>query len=500
MNFARIIERWAAFRPESTALRCGAEEVSYGALWTRIEAATKGLARELAIRPGDRVAYLGANDVEMLVLFFALARLGGVFVPLNFRLAAPELERMLAHSQTTVLVADPDFAKLAEALRPRLDTVCALRNPPPGWRDWASIRTASGATPLLTGDDSQPLLVVYTSGTTGLPKGAVHTQEAMMWNCVCAAQCHDFTHADHALVVLPMFHIGGLCIQTLPLLHAGGTVTVHPRFDPGLFLADVARLRPDVTMLVPATARAAIEHPGWASADLSSLRLVNMGSQIVPLAYIDAFHARGIDVIQVYGATETGPVSIHLRREHARRKPGSCGMPAVHVQARIVDSAGADVPRGAVGEIWLAGKNMMRGYLNDPHNPSFQDGWFRTGDLARVDDDGFYWVVGRSKDMIVSGGENIYPAEIENELAAVPDILESAVIGVPDDRWGEACVAVVVKKPASTLDAAGVLARLEGRIARFKMPRKVVFAAELPKTALGKVQKSALAGIIEGAQ
>jgi fatty-acyl-CoA synthase len=244
---------------------------------------------------------------------------------------------------------------------------------------------------------------------------------------------------------------------------------------------------------VPATVRAVIEHPDWPTAQLGSLRLLNMGSSVVPQHFIRAFLERGVPVVQVYGATETGPVSIVLRTEDATRAIGSTGKAALHCDVRLVDQAGADVAAGSVGEIWLRAKNMMIGYWKDPHNPAFQDGWFHTGDLARMDEQGFYWVVGRSKEMIISGGENIYPAEIENILAASPAILECAVVGRPDAKWGEVAVAVVVRASSgAALEVGDVLALLEGKIARYKHPREIRFVESLPKTALGKVQKSDL--------
>ena len=309
---------------------------------------------------------------------------------------------------------------------------------------------------------------------------------------ITSAAPATFTSADHMLNPSPMFHVGGLCIQTLPVLAAGGSITLHARFDPGAWLADVGARRATVSLLVPATIRAVLDHPDWPAADLSSLRFLNAGSSIVPLAMIEAFHARGVPVCQVYGATESGPVSIVLRPPDAMRKPGSAGKAALHVEARLVKQDGGAAAQGETGEIWLRGKNVVKGYWNDAGNPAFAGGWFRSGDLAYVDPEGFYFVVGRSKDMIISGGENINPAELENVLADCADIAEAAVIGQPDAKWGEVAVAVVVKKPGVHLDEAAVLGLFDGRLARFKHPRSVVITESLPKTALGKVQKDAL--------
>ena len=498
MNFSRFIERWADFGADRIALHCAGEDLSYGQLWQRIEAATPGLARELGVRRGHRIAFLGYNDPELLVLLFALARLGAVLVPMNFRLAVPELAQVLRHAEVTTLLVNPDFAEQAEALRAEIAglRLVWLSEPPAGGLSWPEI-TQGGAPVACEGDDRDDLMIVYTSGTTGRPKGAVHTQEGMLWNIICSLQAHDLTSSDHVLMSLPMFHVGGLCIQTLPALYAGGRVTIHPRFDPGAWLRDVAERRPEISLLVPATVRAVLEHPDWLRTDLSSLRLINMGSSVPPTSYLNAFLERGIPAIQVYGATETGPVSILLRPEDAYRKVGSTGKPSLHCEVRLVAPDGTDVARGEVGEIWLRAKNMMRGYWKDPENPAYRDGWFHTGDLARQDEEGFYWIAGRSKDMIISGGENIYPAEIENIIAESPDVIELAVVGRPDARWGEVAVAMIVKKPGSTLESAAVLAMLEGRLARYKHPREVIFVDGLPKTALGKVQKSDLAALFQ---
>ena len=413
-----------------------------------------------------------------------------MLVPLNFRLAAPEHEEILADADPAVLVVDPDFQAHAAAIgrtQPLMGLV-ALAGAPRGWFAWEG-PTPAGFQPKLPGVDADPVMIVYTSGTTGKPKGAVHTQAGLLWNIVNASLYQDLTSRDHVLSVLPMFHVGGLCIQTLPALHAGATVTIHARFDPGRFLRDVAARRPTLTLLVPATLKAVYSHPEWERTDLSCLREVNTGSSTIPESLFAPFHARGIPVGQVYGATETGPVSIYLRAEDAMRKVGSAGKAALHAEIRLVGAEGRDVEPGEVGEILVRAPNVMQGYWKDPDNPAFADGWFHTGDLARIDDEGFYWVVGRTKDMIISGGENVYPAELENILADCPAIAEAAVVGVPDPRWGEAVVAAIVKRPGAALDEGAVLALFDGRLARFKHPRRVVFVDGLPKTAIGKVQK-----------
>jgi fatty-acyl-CoA synthase len=316
----------------------------------------------------------------------------------------------------------------------------------------------------------------------------VLTQSALLWNGYNSIHAHDLRQDDHVLTVLPMFHVGGLNNQTLPALLAGASVTLHPRFDPGLWLSDVAARKPTLSLLVPATLQAVISHPAWAATDLSSLRMLNAGSMVVPESMIRAFHARGVPVGQIYGCTETAPIATVLMRGDAERKLGSAGKAALHSEVKLVD-----------GEVWVRGPNVMRGYWNDPQATAAAltpEGWFRTGDLARVDDEGYYWIMGRSKDVIISGGENIYPAELESVLADCPQVAEAAVVGVTDPTWGEAACACIVRK--GPLNETAVLQLFQGRLARYKHPRRVVFLESLPKTALGKVQKQELKRLIAG--
>ena len=490
MNLSRIIEHWAAMAGAKCAIHHQGIDWTYAILWQRIDTATAVLANAYAVRAGERIAYLGLNHPDFIIFLMALARLGAIAVPLNFRLAAPELAAIMKQSGVRLLLCDAAMREPGE--------LAAAKAGVPIDSTGRLARAGSDAAPELAGDDALAVLLVYTSGTTGKPKGAVHTQANLLWNIQSAIAAQDITSHDHLLNPLPMFHVGGLCIQMLPVLAAGGTVTLHARFDPGAWLADVEARRPTLSLLVPATLKAILDHPAWAETDQSSLRMINTGSSTIPLSMIEAVQARGVPVSQVYGATETGPVSIVLRVEDAFTRAGSTGKPALHVEVRLTRSDGTPVAPGETGEIRVRGKNVVAGYWNDPGNPSFEDGWFRSGDLAYVDPDGYYHVVGRSKDMIISGGENIYPAELENVLADCPLVLEAAVFGRADAKWGEVAVAVVVVKPGCVLDEAAVLGLFEGRLARFKHPRHVLFAEALPKTALGKVRKDVLKARLAG--
>ena len=440
--------RWA---PAVLAHTVPAEELASA----RARLRTEGVVR------GAIVAWLGHNSMAMLATLAACEQLGAVLLPLNWRLTAAELARIVSHAGAGHLLGTPELVALAHEVR-------------------ALARLEAGAAAGVRAGD---LLLVYTSGTTGEPKGAMHTAAGIAANIDAAVQAQGLDAGARVLAVLPIFHVGGLCIQTLPALAAGAQLRLHPRFDPVAWFDDVEQWRPSTTLLVPAVMRALIEHPRWPGADLSSLAFVNGGSQIVPRPLIEAFHARGIPVTQVYGATETGPVSIVLLPAEAMEHVGHAGRPARGVQVRL----------GADGEILLKAPNMMRGYHRHA-GPSFDaEGWFHTGDLAVLHDDGFYEVVGRSKDLIISGGENVHPVEIEHLVATRPEVADCAVVALPDARWGEVPVLALVLRPGMALDEAALQALFDAQLARFKHPRRIVVTTSLPRTALGKVQRGALA-------
>ncbi len=440
-------------------------DISYLELWDQV----RKTSNSLQVRKGDRVAWLGYNHPEMLILLFALARLGAILVPLNWRLTAAEHKAILADCTPKCIFSDDAFA-----------SHCAELGVPVG-------KLIEAGDSELQGDDGDDVIIVYTSGTTGKPKGVVLAQSALRFNGYNSIHAHDLTRDDHVLTVLPLFHAGGLNNQTLPALFAGATVTLQRRFDPGLWLAEVAARKPTLSLLVPAAMQAVIAHPAWAATDLSSLRMLNAGSMLVPDSLIRAFHDHGVPVGQIYGCTETAPIATVLRREDATRKLGSAGKAAPHCEVKLVE-----------GEVWVRGPNVMRGYWNDPVATAAAltpDGWFKTGDLARMDDSGYFWIIGRSKDVIISGGENIYPAELENVLADCPKIAEYAVIGVDDSKWGEAACACVVA--SKKMAEAEVLKLFDGRLAKFKHPRRIVFLDSLPRNAMGKVMKLELRQLVD---
>jgi fatty-acyl-CoA synthase len=493
MNLADLIDRNAAFTPDKPALRYQELTWSYAVLSARITALARVMKSQLGVRRGDRVAVLALNSPDYLALLYACARLGAMLVPLNWRLAVPEQLFILRDAAVKALFVEAAFdavrAPLAELL-PETRIVGLDYTPEPDIDLATLIDTGSGDGREQHVDWRAPLLIVYTAGTTGRPKGAVLTQEALLWNGVMSQHMHAMTSEDHVLTVLPFFHVGGMNIQTTPALHLGATVTIHPRFTADDTLHALARERPSLTVLVPATIQALVEHPLWNHTDLSSLRAVSTGSTLVPQSLVDAITARGVPVLQVYGATETSPIAVYTRLGGDLSRSGSTGLPGLACEARVVDEDGQDVPPGVPGEVVVRGRNVLTEYLDNEvaTAEALRDGWFWTGDIAVRDVDGYFFIQDRKKNMIVSGGENIYPAEIERVLLEHAAIAEAAVIGVPDLRWQEVPVAIVVQRAGAAVTEAELRAHLSSQLARFKVPRDILFAAELPRNALGKVQ------------
>lgn len=494
MDLSEWIKCNAGLTPDKAAICFPGRDVSYAQLAALIEQLASALAASGVKRDGC-VAYLGGNSPEMLALLFACARLGALFMPLNWRLAGAEHLQMLQDCPPALLFVEPPYVAQTDALRDALGpvTLITFGAADRGWISWAGFcGRATGLVPCdpEVGEDT-PLLICYTSGSTGKPKGVLLTQGAINSNADNSADMHALSPDDRVLTVLPLFHVGGLNIQTTPALRAGCTLVLHPRFDPEAALEAIENEKITLMLVVPAVVDMMMASPRWPATDLSSLRMMSIGSSIVPTHLIEAIHARGVPMPQVYGATETCPIAVYLKAHDAMCKIGSTGKVAAHCLLRIVDSHGADVKPGATGEILVKGNNVMSGYWQAPQATAavLKDGWFHSGDMGHQDEEGYLYIDGRSKDMIISGGENIYPAEIENLLVECPDIAEASVIGRPDARWGEIVVAVVVPKADHRISSEQVLKLLDGRIARYKHPKEVVLVDALPKTALGKIRK-----------
>jgi fatty-acyl-CoA synthase len=488
-----LIERNAAFAPDKPALHFEGETWSYGAFAQRIEQTARALKSELGVGKGDRVAILSLNRPDYLVLLYACARLGAILVPLNWRLAVPEQAFILSDAAVKVLVLEQAFSAVLpplEKILPKAAVIGLGFSPSSGTSFDGLLAQGRGDDHTPHSDLSCPLLIVYTSGTTGRPKGAVLRQEALLWNGVMSQHMHGLTSDDHVLTVLPFFHVGGLNIQTTPALHHGATVTIHSRFAPDTTLTTFERDRPTLTVLVPATIQAVTDHPAWATTDLSSLKAVSTGSTIVPPHLIERFVARGVPVLQVYGSTETCPIAVYTRLGGDLSREGSTGLPGLCCEAAIIDDDGNKLPPDTPGEIVVRGPNVFYEYWQNEEatREALNDGWYRSGDIGRRDADGYFWVHDRKKNLIISGGENIYPAEVERVLLEHPDVAECGVIGRSDARWGEVPVAYVIRRQGCLVNAQALQAHIQLQLARFKVPREIVFVEDLPRTALGKVQ------------
>ncbi|WP_375476504.1 AMP-binding protein [uncultured Jatrophihabitans sp.] len=468
--------------------------------WAQLEdevARTASTLVDLDVEAGDRIALLADNDIRFFVLQFAAMRVRAVLVPLNWRLSQSELEITAKDSTPALVVHDDPHAERAVALAEHV-AARAL-----GWTaaydgeyDQRVAAAAALADPALrTLDD--PTHILYTSGTTGVPKGALVTAQTLTWHLFNIADTDQVRGpGDRLLLPLPLFHAGGLNTLANPILAKGGRVSVTTRFDP----AHCLRLLADAELgyshfgAVPTMYQMMSDLPAFATARFDHIRHLQVAGGIASLQLLELWAEHGAELQVHYGGTEMGPAITAMPREHVRAKSGSCGYPVPLTRVRLVGADGREAAIGEVGEVWIQGPSVTPGYHDNPAatEAAFADGWFRTGDAARADEDGFLYLVDRLKDMYKSGGENVFPAEVERMLLEHPAIAEVTVVGVPDDKWGETGVAVVVARPGAAVGLAEVTAFCEGRLARYKLPRRVVQVAELPRNATGKVAKADL--------
>jgi len=493
INLSDWLDKHEAFSPSKIALRFEGKEITYGEFATTVRDHARALKHVLGLGRGDRLAYLGMNTPEFLFVMFACARIGVIFSPLNWRLVAAEHLYILKDSAPKILMCDSEYQARGEELKQQLPDIELVASDfeADGWQRLAeAVATAEGDDRNPHVAPETPYLLVYTSGTTGRPKGAVLTQEAMLVNALNGVHLGDISSHDHILTPLPLFHVGGMNNQTTPAFYAGATVTLHRRFDPQAVLDALLHERITLTCLVPATLLAVSALPGWKDAWFPQLKTVLSGSSIVPLTLINEYHDKGVPISQMYGATETCPIAIYLRAEDAIRKVGSTGKAAMHCEMRIVDDNSNDVETGTPGEILIKGKNVLYEHWGNEEatRESLRDGWYYTGDVGYQDDEGYVWINDRKKDVIISGGENIYPAELEQVIYRMDDIEDGTVVGRPDDRWGEVPVAVVIPK-TDPPEAPEFLARFEDQLARYKHPKDVIFVDDLPRNAMGKILK-----------
>ena len=457
--------------PGRIAVDDGTDRISYADLDKRADALARTL-RAIGCRPGDRVATLSSNSAAHIVLFFACARARLVLVPLSWRLAAREIADQLTHAQARLFVVQPAHTALATAALARLPE-------PPRDLTFAGLEAMGEYTELEPVKDDDPVLMLYTSGTSGRPKGVALTHANCFWTNLSLTRTVPLTERDVVLQILPQFHVGGWNVQPLLACWVGATVVVERGFDAGRVLRLIAERRVTTMMGVPANYLFLAEHPNFGTTDLSSLGTIIVGGAPMPEPLLRTWHERGVTLVQGYGLSEAAPNVLCVPGDRAADKLGCAGIPYPHVEVRLADN----------GELLVRGPNVFSGYWRDPAatERALRDGWLHTGDLATVDAEGYYRIVDRVDDMFVSGGENVFPSEVENVLYGHPSVTEAAVVSRPDERWGKVGVAFVVPRAGNAVTAEELRAHCRAELAGFKVPREFRFVAELPHSAVGKI-------------
>ena len=499
--------RRAMRTPDRVALSFGDHAWTYAELQRRIDRLAVDLSAG-GLRAGDRLGYLAPNHPSYFEALFATARLGAVFVPLNPRLTGPELSYQLRDAGVHTLLCAPRLQPVIDGIGRVDGTELPLRRrlgTEPGggtWPGYPDLDVAAEGTGDAAGFTPRPVdpdgvaVIMYTSGSTGRPKGAMLSHANLFW---CNVNNHlgcDYIADEVTLAVLPLFHIGGLNSSALTTFQKGGELALYPAFEPGEILRALVGKRVTTMVGVPAMFQAITLLPEFPGADLSSLRFLVAGGAPVPEPLIRRFLDRGVLFQQGYGMTECSPQVLYMDPGAALAKPGAAGKPGFFTDVRLIDAAGQDVTEpGVRGELLVRGPHVTGGYWNNPEATAAAidpEGWLHTGDVASADEDGYYWIVDRVKDLVITGGENVYPAEVENVLYDHGGVAEVAVIGLPDERWGETVVAVVVPRPGETVSVEELRDFARDRLARFKLPTRVELVSELPRTASGKVLKYVL--------
>ncbi len=501
MNVGTWLYKRSLFCPDRPAILFGDRVLTYGEMNRRINRLSHAMLA-LGLKKGDRAGLLSRNCPEFLELYFACSKTGIVFVPLNFRLAPPEIAYQIRDSGLKLLFVDLEFeasVKKAETFLEGTGITCVGWGPEgrgdmPRYEDF--ICGASDREPPVAEevDLDTPQMIMYTSGTTGTPKGALLSHKKTLFNTLNAQIYFDLYSKDVMLCVLPLFHSGGLNIMAVPSLYAGARVILSPRFDPGDFLGLVEKHRVTQAMVVPTMVNTLLKETRPEDYDLSSLRSILVGGEPISADLMHEARDRGLPVRQIFGQTETS-IELWVPEEKAREKAGAVGLPVFHGDVRVAHEDQSPVKPGEIGEILVKGPIQMISYWNLPEESreTIKNGWLHTRDLGRIDEDGFVYAVDRMGDMYISGGENVYPAEVEKVLLNHPKIFEAAIIGVPDEKWGRVGHAFIKLKKGETMDPQEMVAYLKERLAAYKIPKSMEVIEEFPKTASGKIKKSKLA-------
>ncbi len=494
INTGSFLYRRAMLNPRQVGLCAGGREYAYAELNRRANRLAHAMAR-LGVRPGDRVAMLAPNGVEHFDLFFGLGKLGAILVPVNWRLTAAEIGDIIIDSGVRVLVHDPRYDELIEAAKKKAPPLKQVRTgagggPSNSYEDMLAV--ARDTEPAVAAGDDDEAVILYAGWSGGRPRGVMLTHANFFWASVTAIATINEPGAVF-LLALPFYHIGGL--GWLPIfMHLGIRCVLMPAFDAGEFLALIGKEGVTSFGAVPTMLHLLKDSPEFAETDFSRLHSVLAYGSAVPVDLIEDYARSGVKVRQLYGLTEsTGPALV-IDGEHALVKAGSCGLPFFHTRVKLVDEIGNATAPGAIGEVIISAGHVMKGYWDQPEATAdaLRGGWLYTGDLGRQDEDEYFYIVDRKKDMIISGGENIWPAEVESAIVDHPAVMDVAVIGVKDKKWGEMVKAVIVKKKGHDLTEAELTAWLKNRIAPFKIPRIISFTDSMPRTLTGKMEKRRL--------
>ncbi len=502
MHAADLLTRRAELTPHRIALK----DLHTGRSFTYADLNERAcrlanLATQLGVQKGDRVSILAHNSPIYFDLLFGLPKIGAIFAPLNWRLTAHELRYILNDNQPKLLLCGPEFANTLAEMRAEMDLpqVLSVEGAQiPGASSYeillAASRPSEPQRPPLDGED--PYCILYTSGTTGHPKGAVLPHRQILWNCINTVISWGLTEKDVSPIFTPLFHAGGLFAFLTPIVYVGGRLVLARTFEADASLHAIVEQNCTVILGVPTLFQMWQETGYFTSADFSRVRFFISGGAPCPVSLMQHWRQqKGVVFRQGYGLTEVGTNCFSMTDEESLRKSGSVGKPIFHSRMRLIDpETGADVPSGETGELLISGPHVCSGYWRDPESTAsaIRDGWFHTGDMARKDEDGFFYIVGRYKDMIKSGGENIYAAEVEAVFRQHPAVADAALIGVPDQKWGEVGVIFIQLKAGSQTSERELLEFCSGQLARFKIPKQLIFIPSLPYSPYGKVLKSEL--------
>ena len=502
MHAADLLTGRARLTPDREALYelHSDRRFTYDELNRRANRAANFLREQLGVQKGDRVSILAQNGIVYLDLLFGLAKIGAILAPLNWRLVAAELAFILNDCDSKVLLCGPEYVDILAEMRPQLNVKHYLSLDGAEIEDGInyeqSLAAAADSEPEQPALDGQtPHCILYTSGTTGRPKGAIIPHGQVVWNCINTVSSWDLTEKDVSPVFTPMFHAGGLFAFLTPLFYIGGRIVLGRDFDVVESLRVIQEERCTVILGVPTLFQMWMDAEEFGDADFSHVHFFISGGAPCPVPLIETWREKtGAIFRQGYGLTEVGPNCFSMTDEESARKAGSVGKPIFHSKMRLVDETGKDVPVGETGELLIFGPHVCAGYWHNPEATSntIVNGWFHTGDMARMDSDGFYTIAGRFKDMIISGGENVYAAEVEAVFLEHPAVVECALIGLPHEKWGEVGLMIAVLNNGAKTTEAELQAHCQGQLARYKVPKKVIFVSSLPHSPYGKVEKAKL--------